>query len=317
MVYPQIFQSICLLSALLLVHLNAKAQQFTDTRHYLFNYQSINPAALGLGNAPELRAGFKRQWAGLEGAPLAFYASAFTNYWGKGAKSDGPNRYHSFGGQALTESAGILRRSGLQVQYAYHLRLSETLRASFGASLGLLTYGIQTDKIVTANPNDPGLRNQATQVRPDANLGLWLTDNRFFLGFSLNQIIEHRVLLSTESRIERQTNLTAGYTVPLDQEAKWSLTPSLLVRYSQTRSMLDFSTMLNYKQHAWTGLSYRSSGLLAVFCGGSIKNKCRVSYFYDLATNAASQISNGSHELLLAFPLGSAKSSFNQNSIIY
>lgn len=294
-----------------------KAQQFTDSRNYLFNYQALNPAALGLGGAPELRTGFKRQWAGLEGAPLMFHASAFTNHQGKGADSDELNRYHSFGVHALTESAGIMRRSGLQALYAYHLRLSETVQASFGASAGLMSYGILTERIVTADPNDPALRNRMTQFRPDANLGLWLTDGHFFTGFSLNQIIEHQVFLGDDSNIERSSGLTAGYNWSFGKDKSWTLTPSMLLRFSKTRSLLDFSGVLSYKQAVWGGLNIRSNSLMTIFLGGNIRNKCRISYFYDVSTNAASQISNGSHELLLGFPLGTEKPHFHKNSFIY
>jgi type IX secretion system PorP/SprF family membrane protein len=49
------------------------AQQKPQYTQYIFNYLLINPAVTGIENYTDLKAGYRSQWTGLQGAPVTSY----------------------------------------------------------------------------------------------------------------------------------------------------------------------------------------------------------------------------------------------------
>ena len=56
--------------------LQASAQQRPQYSQYMMNNYLLNPAVTGVEDFLDFKAGMRRQWVGLEGAPITYYASA-------------------------------------------------------------------------------------------------------------------------------------------------------------------------------------------------------------------------------------------------
>ena len=92
------------------------AQDDPTNKQYLFNLLNINPAYAGTRDGVNITAGFKRQWAGIPGAPQTMVFSA-----------DAPFKEHHFGGgiQLYTNSLGLERTSGVNTSFATSFNFTE------------------------------------------------------------------------------------------------------------------------------------------------------------------------------------------------
>src|SRR5438445_11328543 len=66
-----------LLAKLILIgfHFTAGAQQKPQYTQYVFNNFLLNPAVSGIENYIDVKAGYRSQWTGLQGAPVTNYVT--------------------------------------------------------------------------------------------------------------------------------------------------------------------------------------------------------------------------------------------------
>src|SRR5476651_1798383 len=55
------------------VVMQTKAQQRPQYTQYIFNPILVNPAVTGIENYTDVKAGYRSQWTGLQGAPVTSY----------------------------------------------------------------------------------------------------------------------------------------------------------------------------------------------------------------------------------------------------
>src|SRR5688572_25102725 len=134
-----------LLFAAIALACNAWAQQLPQLTQYQFNDYVFNPAVAGSRPFFELRSGHRYQWVGIQDAPRTFTLSAATPLGEK----------MGVGGYIFTDHVGPTRRTGFQLSYAYHLRLTGDLKLSMALSAGLLQFLIDGSKITFHDPGDP------------------------------------------------------------------------------------------------------------------------------------------------------------------
>ena len=101
-------------------------QQIALNSQYLFNEMLVNPGATGSKEYIPIQMNFRKQWAGFPGAPTTQSISAHANL--------GNN--FGFGGTLFNDVAGPSRRSGMNINGAYHLQLDKTGDHRLGLGLG-------------------------------------------------------------------------------------------------------------------------------------------------------------------------------------
>lgn len=186
----------------LCISVHVYAQQKPQYTQYLFNSLLITPAVAGIERYADVKIGARSQWQEVEGAPRTFYLSAHMpigrNYIQDGATSfpeGGYNPYsrgyshryraseahHGFGFMIQQDLAGQFKRSDVQLIYAYHLRIAETMNLSAGVNAGVAQVRFDVNEATTAMPLDPVLSQYAeANISPDVGVGLWLYGARFF-----------------------------------------------------------------------------------------------------------------------------------------
>src|SRR6476620_7722859 len=90
-----------LMGLVLLVSLNAKAQQQGQYSQYMMNYFLINPAVAGADEFLDARIGYRMQWTGIEGAPRNYYMtvhSPIDKLHGKRPRGNRTNPHPGYGG---------------------------------------------------------------------------------------------------------------------------------------------------------------------------------------------------------------------------
>src|SRR6516164_3552135 len=62
-----------LITFLVFIIYAGKAQQKPQYTQYVFNNLLLNPAVTGIENYTDVKAGYRSQWTGLQGAPVTSY----------------------------------------------------------------------------------------------------------------------------------------------------------------------------------------------------------------------------------------------------
>ncbi|MFI5453507.1 type IX secretion system membrane protein PorP/SprF [Pedobacter sp. UC225_61] len=65
------------------ISLSSFGQQRPQYTQYIFNNYLLNPALSGIENYTDFKAGYRKQWSGIEGAPQTTFAAA---HWSLGGR---------------------------------------------------------------------------------------------------------------------------------------------------------------------------------------------------------------------------------------
>lgn len=288
------------------------AQQDAQFSQYMFNGIYINPAYAGYREQLNVHAFYRSQWTGIEGAPktMSLAIDAVAN--------DG-NVGLAF--QVSNDKLGAQSNLSAYASYAYRLKMNSdgTSRLAFGLSAGIMQLGIDGALL---NPNDPepfqpvGL--QSTIV-PDARAGIYYSDNQFYAGFSIDNLLSQYIDVRKHAFIPQPKPhfyLTAGVLMPLSAEVL--LKPSFLLKDDRGGpTSLDLSAFLILADRFWVGGAYRTGVKLYqksyIQQGLSNLNSAvaavqvfpapnlRLGYAYDFSMGAMRGYSNGTHEMSISY----------------
>jgi len=271
-----------------------KAQQLPQYSQYFLNEYVVNPAVAGKDNFFEARTSQRHQWIGINDAPRTYTLSVY-----------GPLARQTMGDGAyvFTDITGPTRRTGFQASYAYHLKFSEEVRLSLGASLGLLHYALDGSKIDLREASDPSIGNSyQSNLLPDAKFAMYLYTKKLYVGLTLPQLIQNRLELydqnSIENRLVPHIMALVGYKIKISDD--FTLEPSALIKYVNP-APLKFDVTLRgyYREKVWLGINYRSNESFTPVIGYTHKNFITFAYAYDVLTNNLKNYASGSHELML------------------
>jgi type IX secretion system PorP/SprF family membrane protein len=282
-----------------LVSLHAGAQQIALNSQYMYNELLINPAVAGNKPYTPIGFAFRRQWAGIDAAPVT------QSLFGHGYLGGG----FGLGGMIYNDVAGPSRRTGASLSMAYHFRLNDKMNLSFGLGGNVTQFYIDRDELVTEIQGDQAvIMNTNNQLVPDANAGLWLYTERLFVGVSAFQLIQSRVDLfdiqkNIENTLNRTMYFTGGYAIPVSE--KFEIIPSTLFRFMLDAPFaLDVNAMFSYDKKYWLGGSFRLNDAVAVMAGFSV-GQFNFGYAYDITLSDLKTYSNGSHEIYFGVHLKS------------
>jgi len=321
-------------SYLLLVFISCfqllSAQQKPQYTQYVFNNYLLNPAVAGIENYTDVKAGYRSQWTGLQGAPVTSYltinaplgqnflqgdATAFPANGGINPSSRlytqnymAAEPHHGIGAMIVTDQAGPITQTTFDASYAYHLGLSSNLNLAVGVSGGFNHISLNTSLITLENPLDPAISNgNNSQWKPDLSIGAWLYASNFYFGASVQQLIPQNLYFSTnnsynQSKTVPQYFATGGVKLFLTDEI--TLLPSFLIKVIQpTPITYDLNAKFSFSDKFWFGGSYRHNDSFGVLAGVNISSFINIGYSYDVTTSALNTVSNGTHELVIGLML--------------
>lgn len=317
------------------------AQQRPQYTQYIFNNYLLNPAISGIENYLDFKAGFRKQWAGIENSPQTNFVSA---HWKLGSdylwknplslpeKEENPMgrnymqnytaspAHHGMGIIAVMDKAGPLSRLDAGLTYAYHLQLSDNYNLSVGVGAGISRIALDASALTLENPNDPALSNAvSSQIKPDLSVGLWLYGARLFAGVSVQQLLPQKLAFTESANLSKGRAVphlffTTGYKLFIDEEI--AVVPSMMVKkVSATPLSFDSNVKVSFKDRFWVGASYRKGDSYAAMAGVNISKLFNVTYSYDLTTSALNTVSNGSHEIVLGLQLNNVYNAFSSMRI--
>jgi type IX secretion system PorP/SprF family membrane protein len=183
---------------------SAAAQQVPIYSQYVMNGFLLNPSFAGRDGYTSVNLTARQQWIGLAGAPSTFAASIQTrvlktSYILKSStvrkKIIRPTKGGRVGAGAyvFNDRNGIMKRTGFQAAYAYHIPMKQALdgyprHLAFGLGLTAYQYAIDTEGFLY-NYDDPYLNNyDRSMFIPDFNFGVNYTTSKFFVGFAMTNL---------------------------------------------------------------------------------------------------------------------------------
>jgi type IX secretion system PorP/SprF family membrane protein len=245
----------------------AVAQQVPMYSQYIMNGFLVNPSFAGRDGYTTVNLTVREQWVGMAGAPSTYAASFQTrilknSYISKSTsvrknivKPTKGGRV-GLGGYLFNDNNGIMRRTGGQVAYAYHIPMGlkddspNTL--SFGLALTAYNYAINTDGVIYDH-DDPYLNSYDRSVFiTDFNFGANYTTSKYYVGFAMTNLLRGSLIFADTSSNNRSELghyfLTGGVKIPLNGE--WRLEPSAFIKSSDmmfSTIQLDLTSRVYYK----------------------------------------------------------------------
>ncbi|MDG1429081.1 MAG: type IX secretion system membrane protein PorP/SprF [Crocinitomicaceae bacterium] len=282
----------------------ASAQQIALNSQYLFNEMLVNPGAAGSKEYVPVQLSYRKQWVNFPGSPTT---QSLTSH---GMIS----RRMAIGGVLFNDVAGPSRRTGINLNTAYHLRLDarDQHQLGFGLGLSLTQHVIDVNQLTTYLPDDPAvLRGYNNQLVPDANFGIYYHFlDKGYAGISAHNLVElKRDLYNYETPfinpLERNYYFLGGYNFDLGQ--RWRLKASTLAQMIETTTFqLDGTLLIEYNRAVWLGASYRHDDAV-VFMAGGQAGPMRFGYSYDYTLSDIGDYSSGSHEVFIELQINKNK----------
>jgi type IX secretion system PorP/SprF family membrane protein len=291
---------IILTSALVMGINTSTAQQIALNSMYLFNETLINPGAAGSKEYIPIHTNFRKQWAGFAGSPTT---QAITSHAHVGKRM-------GVGGTLFNDVAGPSRRSGININTSYHLRLDQADNHRIGLGLGLsfTQNTIDVNKLTTYLPEDPAVtRGFNNQMVPDANFGAYYYyKDKGFFGVSAHNLAELQKDLYNFNDIVYNPLVRTYYAMGgyhFDLKHGFGIrTTGLFQMIESFTYQFDVTAMVTYKNMLWLGGSYRHTDSYVIL-GGVQFGAFKVGYAYDYTISDIMNHSTGSHEVFMEIQL--------------
>lgn len=270
---------------------------------YYYNQVMINPAYAGLYKDVTLNLITRKQWIGIEGAPLTNFFSVTSSI----------TKHAGLGAMVVDDRLGINTVQEGQLAFSYKVIDTYDHVLSFGVQGGLINYRFDYSRLNLEYLDDQDLdQTHANFSQPNVGAGVFYYNERFYLGASAPRILNVDVSdgMTTSTRYQRHFYLSGGFLINKSyQHNLIRFKPSFLWRFVPGGNQaLDVSLHALILETLWVGTTVRNFSAVGVNTQFQVAQRLRVGYGFELPTSSLVSRNFGTHELslLLAFsPLGS------------
>ena len=298
-----------------------RSQQAPVYSQYMLNGFLMNPAIAGSEGYTAVNLTVREQWVGLLDGPSTYALSFQTRLMQeskisrrkkvrKRSRSAARGGNVGLGGYLFNHKNGAVDRTGLKLTYAYHIAFKES-QLSMGLSLVGYQYRLDDSKIELEVPGDDLWQGAHKAVFiPDADVGVYYSSREYWVGLSVDQLLESAVKFGDEGYdqfiMERTYHLMGGYDFFISQDVV--LSPSAHVKFAENGKMqADFSGKCYFMENFWGGLTYRTGQSIILGAGVSV-DRLVFGYAYDFGLSSLQKHSFGTHEFTFIAKLGDVTS---------
>lgn len=275
------------------------AQQDAQFSQYIFNGLIINPAYAGSRGTLSANTFIRSQWTGMEGAPLSQTLSMH---------APSKNERYGFGLNFTNDRTGYLNQQWLNGVYALRIR-TEKITVALGLQGGFYIRNLQWAKADPLTPDPVAGTKSMNTLSANAGTGVFLYGKRYYVGFSVPHIFGTRFTSQVvippslpQSYLRRNYLLTAGVVLGMQNDIKFK--PTILLKYTEGgRPVADLNLMILLNSRLWTGVSYRTSGMIVGMAEFQISPMFRAGYAFDYSLSPVRTGTWGTHELNIGFDL--------------
>lgn len=306
---------ILLILFIILSYTASEGQNRKHAANFSAFQQYFNPAFTGFRGSV-VKAYYRNQWAGFEGAPKTFFVSAEFNLSQKSRDLNTtseetsevkPGMQHAMGFSALHDSFGPFVENQIFVNYRSSVYLTNKLQLHAGAALALHTQTLDGSKLTADEANDPTLGKYINQTnkasRYDMNIGVALTGENFYVGYGMQNI--RGDFGPSEDNFFRSNYalhhvMQAGYRAAISEELGVILNG--LMRYdNKLKETLEAQLKTVMYSKAWIGFGFRKSLAYSFQTGFRVK-QLQLGYAYEVPIGRA-QFMGSINEVLMTYDL--------------
>ena len=306
------------------------AQQANQYSLYMLNTYSYNPAYAGLDNSLSVTGVFRKQWAGLDGSPTTQNVNAHMPV------------YYLGGGLGINlenDEIGAERNASASISYNYMLPVSKTSIFSIGIAAGVVQKSLDGTKLrapqgvysdleppFSIDHNDGFIPiGNTSVVTPLINAGIYFQNEKFEIGLASSNIAEPKASLEGTTNVAEITyvrNYFANLAFDFEIGRILTLHPSLLLKSDLVETQIEFSTIVTYNDNIFGGASFRgynsnSFDAVVLLAGYKLNENLTLAYAYDITLSSLSDVSRGSHEIMLNYNLNKEIGKGKLPKIIY
>lgn len=299
----RIIRTAILVTIIIFIVKALQAQQPAQYSLWQFNQHHYHPGYAGLDQSLSATGVFRRQWTGLEGAPLSQNINVhFPVLFMRSA----------FGFKFENDELGAEQNITASATYAYQMQLGRGNWLSIGLNGGILQKTLDGTQL---NPRDidqvdnliPMARVSA--IAPVFNAGVYFKNERLQLGVSVGNVLESNLPFdygdAVNVQLVRAFYGTAAYKFELGD---WAVEPAILVKSDLIETQTDAALTVYYEERIFGGATFRgysdnSFDALAIFAGFRVADNIKLAYAYDASISALSSVNTGSHEIMLHYNL--------------
>jgi len=240
------------------------AQQEPHYTQYMYNMSIINPAyMINEMSIVEVGTLYRSQWVGIDGAPKT--ANAFANIPLSDKIEISLNYLNDEIGDNIKQTENVFN-----VDFAYKIKLTETLDMSFGMKVGF--DHLSTNVFESNVSGDPFFDNTRKTVL-NIGAGAFMYHDNYYIGLSSPNLLPNEIDANNDVFYQNKLHLflIGGYVFDINQDIK--LKPSTVIKHV-------FGAPLSFDISA---------------------NALYQEKFYDFNTSALNDFNNGSHEFILTY----------------
>jgi type IX secretion system PorP/SprF family membrane protein len=298
---------IIILILILVISVKGQAQNQFHIGQYAVYQPFVNPSAIATYEDITFALLYKKQWAGLTGAPNI-----------QGFNFSMPldvRKKHFIGANVLNDNIGINNSTNISGTYAYKVRTSVNSRLVLSASASLNLVRSQLSNINAIDANDPLYSvNSPVYPLPNFKFGSYFYVKKFYLGFVVPNILENKVIEKNGTTAgyfgfnskNLHYYLHAGYKIDLKNGN--TFVPSLLIK-EVTGAPLQADLNLNFMfRHKFgLGCNLRSSKEAMLMLSMYLIPELLLSYGYEYGFSELNKFNSGTHEVLLVYKVRGKK----------
>ncbi|MEQ8581423.1 MAG: PorP/SprF family type IX secretion system membrane protein [Marinoscillum sp.] len=321
------FRHLATIVGLVFCAYGANGQGKILTSQYFQNLPAYSPALTGVHDYLDVKAGFRKQWAGYEGAPQTSFLSAYGSF-GPGyneqrrhsLRVSDPGQYTEnqpgtflrvgFGGYILTDEVGPLKRTEGMLSGAVHVPVADRKYISLGTSVGIMASEVEMDKVMVIDPaNDPVyqayVNGGTSSTFLNINTGIGFHSDQLYVSYNIMQVASS--LLSGNELVNNQGsafrhNVLAGFRMYVTDRVE--LLPNVFFRAEEgVSSFFDVGMRARFNESITAGMAYRNNGTYILMMGLAITDALNFGYSYEYKTSNFDQFNNSSHEIVLGIKL--------------
>lgn len=297
-----------LIIAMCFLSFSAFSQQEDQFTQFMYYKMGFNPGYAGSNDGACISLIARNQWLGLEGAPqtqlLTFNMPLFNKKVGVGAS-------------VIRHTIGITERYTGEAVYSYRIRMGRgTLGIGVQGSLRLLRMNYSEAEATQPIESDNAIPGDLqSKYIPNFGAGLYYSDNRFYIGFSIPRFLENNIdLADLDQTISKEVThmyLMGGLLIDLGDKVK--MQPQMLLKYVKS-APFDGDANLNFifADRITAGLSYRIGGSkrsgigesIGLVLGAQLSDSILFGISYDATLSELRSYSNGSVEGVFRYCIG-------------
>jgi type IX secretion system PorP/SprF family membrane protein len=303
-----------LMGILVLISSTAFAQIDAQFSLFSLNQLYLNPAAAGADGLTKFQLTHRTQYAGYQGTNQDEGGALSTQLFSFSM----PVKNFGIGFYALNDKTGPRTNQDFKLSASYHFPLAGG-NLYVGASAGLFRQALDYGKLRARDQDDPLIQTgTVSEMNPDFAVGAQYVSDAFYVGASLNHLLEPKYKLGSETAtnpLPKTVYLNAGVNIEVGYLL--DVQPIVLVKSDISTISVEGGATVTFNKRYWAGATYRQQDTYFILMGGIYllpDQSLRLSGAYDMVIGGNKVKSPTSFEVMLSYALPSPK--FGKKTII-